>query len=128
MPQSFHHELLRTLGNFIVQLERDLAKFPSRHLGVFHGGRHGRVLYVDPAVDERKQTYFPPEILELAGHLKSNHASAGKSGKMDRTFRLLLQNFPNIVRGEGPQAVWLRSIDKINRWLDAEYRAVRRKL
>jgi hypothetical protein len=90
MPQSFHNELPRTLRNLVLELKRDLAELPHHHLCVFHGGRHGRVLYVDPAIDERKQTYLMPEILKLAGHLKGDHTSAGETGKMDGASRLPL--------------------------------------
>ncbi len=90
MPQSFHNELLWTIRKFVFQLKRDLAKLPHHHLRVLHRGRHGRALCLDLAIDERKHTYLNPEILELAGHLKSDETSAGETGKMDRTRSLPL--------------------------------------
>src|ERR1700754_97646 len=111
MPQSLHHKLLWTFRDFVLQLKRDLVKLPPRHLYVFHSGRPGRMLYLDTAIDECEQSYFLPQVLELASHLKCHHASAGEAGKVDGTILLLPQDLPNVVRGESLQAARLRSID-----------------
>src|ERR1700760_1927352 len=128
MPQTFHHELLRTIREFILQLERDLAKLAHRHLRVFHPCRHRRALCRDLAINQREHAYLDPEIFQLAGHLKSDNAPTGETDQMDWTRSLPSQNFANIIKSQCLQTVRLRSVDQIHGWLNAENRAVRRKL